>query len=395
LPLGNAEQIEVENSIQDVTVEKGEASVQKEVFWSKDLLFFKAEATGAKMNVPINVPRDGRYEVIAQVAQSPDYGDYVVTLDGKLTNSTTLTWGPREILPPEAEVLHNYQPETYVAVDRRFGWHDLTQGRHILTFTCVGKDPRSSGYNLGVDDVVLSEVKHQAAESPAENSPAGAAAEMGTAAAVVYRGQPLDYYLEKLRRPSGGNRAAVIRSLGAFGNDAAPATKELATLLSSSDPEVRGAAAWALSQVGAGAAAAAPDVAKLLKDADPQVRGFAALALREMGKGAAAAIPDLCAALQDPAPSVQMTAASALGSMGAAASSAVPALVAGLEATNGPELSGDAIQVLRNICYALGDIGPSARSAIPAMQNLQHLRVRYIALEAIAKIEGRPSPTWH
>ena len=98
LPLGNAEQIEVENSIKDVTVEKGEASVQKEVFWSKDLLFFKAQATGAKMNVPIDVPRDGRYEVIAQVAQSPDYGDYVVTLDGKLTNSTTLTWGPRDVL---------------------------------------------------------------------------------------------------------------------------------------------------------------------------------------------------------------------------------------------------------------------------------------------------------
>jgi HEAT repeat protein len=395
LPFGNAEQIEVENSVKDVTVEKGEASVQKEVFWSKDLLFFKAQAKGAKMNVPIDVPRDGRYEVVAQVAQSPDYGDYVVTLDGKLTNSTTLTWGPLDVLPPDVEVLHNYQPETYVAVDRRLGWHDLTKGRHIITFTCVGKDPLSSGYNLGVDDVVLAEVINQAAESPAQNPPAGAAAEVGTATAAVYRGQPLDYYRGKLRRASGDNRAAVIRSIGAFGNDAAPATKELAALLPDSDPEVRSAAAWALSQVGAKAGSVAPEVAKLLQDPDPQVRGFAALALREMGRGAAVTIPELSAALQDPAPSVRMTAASALGSMGAAASPAVPALVAELEASNGLEISNDDVQVIRNLCYALGDIGPSARSAIPAIQKVQHLRIRYIAQEAIAKIEGNPSPTWH
>jgi hypothetical protein len=394
LPLGNAQQIEVENSLKDVTVEKGEVLVQKEVFWSKDLLFLKAEAAGAKMNVPIDVPRDGRYEVIAQVAQSPDYGDYVVTLDGKLTNSTARTWGPHDVLPPEAEVLHNYQPQTYVALDRRLGWHQLTQGRHIITFTCVGKDPLSSGYNIGVDDVVLSEVKDQEAESPAQNPPAGAAMKLGTATAV-YRGQPLDFYLEKLGKASDNDRAAVIRSIGAFGTDAAPATQELSALLSSSDAEVRGAAAWALSQVGPKAAPTAPEVSRLLKDPDPQVRGFAALALREMGKGAAAAIPALCAALQDPAPSVRMTAASALGSMGETASSGVPALIAEIEASNGPEISGDDIQVLRNICYALGDIGPTARSAIPALQTLQHLRIRYIAQEAINKIEGHPSPTWH
>jgi hypothetical protein len=69
------EQIQVENSLK--------------VFWSKDLLFFKAQAPGAKIGIPIDVPRPGRYEVVAQVAQSPDYGNYVATLDGKLANSTT------------------------------------------------------------------------------------------------------------------------------------------------------------------------------------------------------------------------------------------------------------------------------------------------------------------
>ena len=393
LPLGDAEQIEVENSIKDVTVEKGEVSVQKEVFWSKDLLFFKARDKGAKVNIPVDVPRDGRYEVIAQVAQSPDYGDYVATLDGKLTNSTTLTWGPLDVLPPEAEVLHNYQPETYVAVDRRLGWHNLTKGRHIITFTCVGKDPLSSGYNLGVDDVVLSEVKDHPAELPAGSTTGATPAAPTTAA--VYRGQALDHYVGLLRKTTGGDRAAVIRSVGAFGADAAPAVEKLAGFLPDSDSDVRGAAALALSEIGPPAAPAAPQVARLLKDPDPQVRGYAALALREMGRRAAPAIPDLCAALQDPAPSVRMTAASALGSMGTTADSAVPDLIAELEASNGSEISGDDVQVMRNICYALADIGPGARSAIPALEKVQHLRVKYIAQEAVNKIEGHPSPTWH
>ena len=393
LPLGDAEQIEVENSIKDVTVEKGEVSVQKEVFWSKDLLFFKARDKGAKMNIPIDVPRDGRYEVIAQVAQSPDYGDYVATLDGKLTNSTTLTWGPLDVLPPEAEVLHNYQPETYVAVDRRLGWHNLTKGRHIITFTCVGKDPLSSGYNLGVDDVVLSEVKDHPAELPAGSTTGATPAAPTTAA--VYRGQALDHYVGLLRKTTGGDQAAVIRSVGAFGADAAPAVEKLAGFLPDSDSDVRGAAALALSEIGPPAAPAAPQVARLLKDPDPQVRGYAALALREMGRRAAPAIPALCAALQDPAPSVRMTAASALGSMGTTADSAVPDLIAELEASNGSEISGDDVQVMRNICYALADIGPGARSAIPALEKVQHLRVKYIAQEAVNKIEGHPSPTWH
>jgi HEAT repeat protein len=175
----------------------------------------------------------------------------------------------------------------------------------------------------------------------------------------------------------------------------AEARRVLLNAARDSDPEVRGASVWALSQMGAKAAAASLEAAKLLKDADPLVRGFAALALREMGKSAAAAIPDLCAALQDPVPSVRMATASALGSMREAAASAIPALVAALEATNVPDMPNDSVQVVRNICYALGDIGSSARSAIATTRKIQHLRAKYIAQEAIAKIEGRPSPTWH
>jgi len=396
LPLGNTLQIEVEQNLNDVTTEKGEASVQKEVFWSKDLLFLKAQGTGAKMHIPFEVPKDSYYEVIAQVAQAPDYGDYVATLDGKQTNSTMVTWGPLEAQAPPVEIIHNYQPEIFVGIDHRLGWFRLSKGRHVLAFTCVGKDNLATGYNLGVDGLVLAEIEKGEALAHStgaglphyETIEAGIPAHAPTAG-VVYRGKPLSVYLRQLKQAPPEGRAEVIRLIGAFGEDAGPAVSELSRALADPDPEVRGAAAWALSRVGRKASEAAPAVARLLEDGNTPVRESAALALREMGKGAGVAIAELGAALKDPAPTVRMTAATALGQIGEAAASAVPALAAGLQVPN------EEVQVLRNIAYALGGIGPGARSAIPALKQVQHLRVRYIAEEAIAKIEGKPVATWH
>ena len=58
---------------------------------------------------------------------------------------------------PGPEVFRNYLPELYVARDRVLGVFRLTKGRHTLTFVCQGKDPRSVGYNLGINEVVLGE----------------------------------------------------------------------------------------------------------------------------------------------------------------------------------------------------------------------------------------------
>jgi HEAT repeat protein len=73
----------------------------------------------------------------------------------------------------------------------------------------------------------------------------------------------------------------------------------------------------------------------------------------------------------------------------------VPALAKALQSPNALELSNAEVQVMRNVVNALGEIGPDAREAIPALKTVQHLRVKYIAEEAIAKIEGHPMPTWH
>jgi hypothetical protein len=90
-----------------------------------------------------------------------------------------------------------------------------------------------------------------------------------------------------------------------------------------------------------------------------------------------------------------MATAQALGRMSDAADTAIPALEVELRAFNGPQISGKHMQVMRNIRHALGDIGTGARPAIPALKRIQHLHVKYIAAEAIGKIEGTPSPTWH
>lgn len=402
LPLGEALQIAVPNNLKDVTTEGGEVSVQKEVFWSKDLLFLQGHGVGTKMNVPFDVPKDGFYEVVAQIAQSPDYGDYVALLDGKQTNSTMLTWGPLEAQTPPVEILHNYQAETFVSIDRRLGWFKLSQGRHTLTLTCVGKDTLSTGFNLGVEGVVLEEVPNFEALVKAngqglpryETMPAGISAH-APATGVVYRGQPVSFYLAQFKQASDEKRAEAIRAIGAFGRDAAPAVHALSAALTDHDPEVRAAAEVALAQIGAQASEAAPALASLLKDDNLQVREAATLALREVGPGAAGVVPALCEALKDPAGTVRMSAALALGRMGAAANSAVPALTAAFDVPDENALNNEDIQVLRNIAYALADIGPGASSAIPVLSRASHIRIKYIADEAIAKIEGHPIPTWH
>ncbi len=68
LPHGNARQIEVEDLIADVRTENGKAEVQKDVFWSRDLLFLNATGPGAKIRIPFQVEQDGDYELTAQIA---------------------------------------------------------------------------------------------------------------------------------------------------------------------------------------------------------------------------------------------------------------------------------------------------------------------------------------
>ncbi len=390
LPHGNALQIEVENALPDVTTEKGQASVQKEVFWSKDILFFKAEGPRSAMNVPIDVPHTGRYEVIAQVAEAPDYGNYMVTLDGKLTNAVTSTWASSDVPPPQAQIIHNYVSEMYVAPDYMLGWFDLSQGRHTLTFTCVGKDPMATAFNLGIDGVVLAEVGRFSPADISTEVEASVAARSLPSGTVVYRGQPLNYYVERYKRAKPEQRPGILRQIGAFGEDAGPAINLLSDALAENDPEVRQAACLALAQTKEKAAPAAVLLGKLLRSDDPVTRLAAALALREAGKAARTAIPNLVEALNDSSPTTRFMAAMALGQMGDAAAPAVPALTQRLQAPN------EEFRIQRNIIRALGSIGPTASAALPVLQEIRKQEaLQQEADGAILRIKGKLPPTWH
>ena len=394
LPLGNAEQLTVENSIQEVTTEAGKASVQREVDWSKDLLFFEAQGKGARINIPIDLAGTGRYELVAEMAEGPDYGDYVALLDGEPTNLDTRKPATSEVPSPGPEVLRNYLSEVYVALDRPLGWFSLTKGRHTLSFVCVGKDNRSAGYNLGINDVVLERISASAAEREPETKPQLIPelpqATPGVLAGVsIYRGLPLSAYRDKLKHATDPARPGVVRAIGAFGEDAAPAVSEVAVALNDPNSQVRSAAAWALSQIGPKGAAAVPALAKALSDSSPRVQGLAAIALKEMGAIAAPAVPNLVGALSDPVAYVRAAAANALGAIGPAARAAVHPLAERLLAKDEQGL------VLGSVATALGDIGPDAKDALPALQQaLEMRRIGSAAQEAILKIDGKPVPTW-
>jgi hypothetical protein len=384
LPLGNAQQIAVEDSLAEVTAEKGKASVQREVDWGKDLLFFEAGGQGSRINVPLEIQEGGRYEIVARIAQAPDYGDYYALLDGKPTNLDNRQAATSEIPSTGPEVFHNYLPEIYVAVDRPLGWLDLEKGRHTLSFVCVGRDGRSSGYNLGINDVVLERIPRAIAAVP-QTAPPNALQTGG----IMYRGRPLSAYLQQLKQASGTNRAEVVRAIGAFGDDAGPGVKAVAEALTDPDPDTRAAAAWALSQMAVAGAPAIPALEKAIADVNPRVRSLSAVALRSMGPKAVNAVPALVQALSDPAAYVRAPAADAIGSIGPAARGAVQPLIERLLTP------GEQVYVLRSIASALGNIGPDAAGALPALQQaLKMHRVTYTAQEAILKIKKEPVPTW-
>jgi hypothetical protein len=394
LPLGNARQIAVEDSIKEVTTERGKAAVQWGVDWGKDLLFLEAEGKGSRINIPLDIAESGRYEIVARTAQAPDYGDYVALLDGEATNLDKRKPATSEIPFPGPEVFHSYLPEVYVAVDRPLGWFELEKGRHTLSFVCVGRDGHSAGYNFGVEDVILEklpatagefepQVEHQLVPVLPEAIPAQAPGK------PLYRGLPVTAYAAKLRQAPAAERAEVVRAIGAFGEDGVGEINSVALMLTDPDPQVRAAAAWALCQMGAKGAAAAPRLGQALSDSSPWVRSLAAEALKAMESAAAPALPELVRALNDPLDYVRVSAADAVGAMGPAGRAAVSPLAERLQVKD------EQVMVLRSVAAALGEIGPDARDALPALrQTLQQLRVSYTVEAAILKIEGKPVPTW-
>jgi len=282
LPQGNALQIEVDKSLSEAKAEKGKLSVSPELFWSKDVLLFEAEGAGGKLEVPFDVPADGDYEIISELARGSDYGVYTVLLDGKPPQSAALEHEPGADVRPQTE-FDGYAVETYVGAPMPVGWPHLTKGRHTLTFVCVGKREASSGYVLGVDDIVLSRIGRAAwAEAATLRAP------------VVPQGGVADV-ARSLTSPDPVIRGLAATALRDRGREARPALEALIAALRDKDPNVRLMSGNAIAELGVDGA---PAVAQLTatcaaKGEEVHVLRSCALALGAIGKPAASAIPTL------------------------------------------------------------------------------------------------------
>ena len=303
LPQGNALQIEVEKSLAECKAEEGKVSLSPELFWSKDVILFEGKGKGSKVEVPFEVPEDGDYELYTEVAQASDYGIYTVLLDGKPPHAPQLEHEPGADVRPQLQ-FDGYALETYVGLAHQVGWVRLTKGRHSLTYVCLGKNEASSGYNLGVDNVVLAKVGTEAW------------------AAASRTKEP--------RLPTG---TAI----------------ELGQALTDPDPVTRGLAAVALRDQGKAALPALPALMAALKDTEVSVRMMSANALAAIGKDAAPAVPALIAtgSAKDEQVHVLRSVAAALGSIGKPAAS--PALPLLRELKRIPRVQWAAESAIRNI----------------------------------------------
>jgi hypothetical protein len=277
LPHGNAQQIEVENNLAQCKAEGGKVSVSPDLFWSKDVLLLQAQSKGARLEVPFETSFEGDYEICTEVAQGADYGTYTVLLDGAPPRAPQLEHEPGADVRTQTQ-FDGYAPETYVGLVYPIGWVHLTPGRHTLTFVCLGKNEASSGYNLGVDDIVLARVGipawKQAANVVPPRVPNGTSVELG---------RVLDSDPDPVVR---GLAGIALRDRGPA---AAPALKEIIAALHDPEVAVRMMAADALAAIGPTAAPAVPGLiaAGSVRQEHVHVLRSIATALGEIGKPAA------------------------------------------------------------------------------------------------------------
>jgi len=356
LPQGNALQIEIERYVDQARAVGGTLEVQKEVFWGKDLLFMNARGPGSRLDVPLDVPEDGRYELIAQTAQAPDYGIYSVLVDGRVAGVS----GQLEHEPGANKgagfLLDGYFTEVFVGEDRVIAWPTLAAGRHTVTFICEGKDPQATGYNLGLDGLVLARVAGSTGTTPKDSATMA---------------DPAD----RLRR---------------LGNQGPRAAVEMDTVLAglrSGSADVRRAAAWALTQMGTAAAPATSALGTAIDDEDRIVRGLVAIALRSVPDVGSAEGDALLEHLRDEDENVRMVVANAIAAHPDVARRGMAQLIAAAQAP------GEHRHVLRSVATALGAIGPDAREAIPALEALAaEPLIRWQAEAALRAIRGEGTP---
>jgi vacuolar-type H+-ATPase subunit C/Vma6 len=93
----------------------------------------------AWIDIAIEIPRAGSYEILVKYTKSWDYANIQAFLDGK----------------PLGPMVDTYAPTVTLGETLTLGKLDLSQGRHVLRFQAVGHNAQSKGYLMGIDHVIV------------------------------------------------------------------------------------------------------------------------------------------------------------------------------------------------------------------------------------------------
>ncbi len=91
------------------------------------------------VDVAIQIPEKGSYELAAKYTKSWDYAIIQAFLDGAPLGSEVDTFAPT-VVPGDSITL---------------GKRELDAGRHVLRFQALGHNPESKGYLMGIDHVIV------------------------------------------------------------------------------------------------------------------------------------------------------------------------------------------------------------------------------------------------
>ena len=113
---------------------KGEWSDNRQLLWNND-------KAGQALTLELPVDADGKYEIKAKFTLAPDYAIVKLDIDGRpLSKGERLDFYSQEVRPSKLMPL---------------GTYSLNKGKRKLTITVFNKNPKSSGYHFGLDEIQL------------------------------------------------------------------------------------------------------------------------------------------------------------------------------------------------------------------------------------------------
>jgi hypothetical protein len=135
--------VEAEGLLGEAKASAGPVSTQESGACSGgDQLFWTPTEARQSLELPIEAPADGDYELALVMTHSFDYGIFQVKLDGQNLGKP----------------LDLYSPQVVTSEDR-LNVQGLTKGKHLLSFENVDKNAASKGFFFGFDGFLLSPIK--------------------------------------------------------------------------------------------------------------------------------------------------------------------------------------------------------------------------------------------